>query len=52
MAVPSRRHKAGLREILNKESEAKKRLTKEEEKITPEEHETRLKALRDAGIKI
>lgn len=51
MAVPSRRHRSGLVDIKNKEIERKKNAFKEEKKeITPEEHEARLKVLRDLGL--
>ncbi|MEK6850796.1 MAG: hypothetical protein AABX85_04430 [Nanoarchaeota archaeon] len=51
MAVPSSRHRAGKIEIDNKEREAKKKLAEvKKNEITPEEHEERLQALKDAGI--
>lgn len=54
MAVPSRRHKAGAREIRNRESrqaEEKRNSEKSEDhKISQEEHEARLKVLRDMGL--
>jgi len=47
MAIPSRRLRAGKIDIDNKGRFAEK---EEEKQITPEEHEERLKILRDMGI--
>lgn len=51
MAVPSRRLRAGKREIDNKAIENRLKNDKGEKKeITPEEHEARLKKLKDMGL--
>ncbi len=51
MAVPSSRHRAGKIEIDNKQREAKKKLVElEEEKVSAEEHENRLKMLKELGL--
>ena len=49
MAVPSRRLRAGAREIMNRRSMENKKEEKKSE-ITSTEHEERLKALREAGL--
>ncbi|MDO8460045.1 MAG: hypothetical protein Q7S74_02980 [Nanoarchaeota archaeon] len=54
MAVPSSRRRAGKLEIDNKarqiKEEVKKREASNEEKITQEEHEARMKILKDLGL--
>jgi len=53
MAVPSRRHKAGAREIMNrlsKESQDISKHQRENKEVSPEEHEKKLKILREIGI--
>lgn len=50
MAVPPRRRRAGKIDIDNKARGSRKSLPEEEQEITPEEHEERLKVLKDAGL--
>ncbi len=51
MAVPSRRYRAGKVDIDNKAIERREKAKKEVVKeVTPEEHEARLKVLKEMGI--
>lgn len=55
MAVPSLRHRAGKLEIQEKERKAREEARQKagnvkKEEITPEEHEARLKLLKELGL--
>lgn len=52
MAVPSRRLKAGAREIRNRESleSQERRKNQKKEEISPEDHKERLNILKNIGI--
>ncbi|MEK6893703.1 MAG: hypothetical protein AABX07_05890 [Nanoarchaeota archaeon] len=55
MAIPSSRRRAGKVDIENRQKELKDELRKRKERekekqLTPEEHEARLKALKEAGL--